>query len=1016
MGGLPEGTVTFLLTDVEGSTRLWVTDPHVAAHRVRRTYEVIGACVERHGGVRPVEQGEGDSTVSVFPRAGDALAAALDAQVELADLAGSAEGRIAVRMALHTGEAMLRDEGNYMGPTVIRCARLRDLGNGGDVLVSNATAGLVADALPAGARLLDEGEHVLRDLVRPERVWRLSHPSLRSGRPLRVAVGGRRTNLRRPSSDLVGRERELDELAGLVAPGRLVTLTGSGGVGKTRLALELAVRAAEELPGGSWWVDLAPVVDPLRVPSAAAAAMGIAEEAGVPTLETVAGWLAPRSAMVVLDNCEHLIDAVAGLTAALTERGPQLRVVATSREPLGLAGEITWHTPSLSCPPRSASTATAIGSFDAVELFVRRAAAAHPGFVVTDDTAGPVTEICRRLDGIPLALELAGARVRSLSPQLLAASLDDRFRTLTGGARTALPRQRTLNASVQWSYDLLEPDAQRLFRRLSVFAGPFTAEAATTTCSDDDLPEAEVLAVLTSLVERSLVEHLDDGRYRLLETLRHYAQEQALAAGEAATWRDRHLRWCQSIAGRHRPGPAMDARRFRQAAELLPDLVQALSWSMASPVPALDLVPTISQLQLYLARHDDSRRLAHSLHDALEGTPVWTTAMANLLGAPLLAGDLTTLQRQGATLARATGPLDRARLLLATGVVASMEGRPEGEHALREAATLAAAAGADDDEAGALLGLATDFVTVGRLREARPIVAELAARCRVDDGPFADHAAMLGGLTAADASIPTAVRLIRRTAAEIGDASGLRAISDSWLLACAWWSQDIDLAHELSGAGRLNDSGSWSDAFGGLARALPLIFTGDLDDAARALRPSLEVWTFGVGSVWLRLIDTDLALRQGDRSRAESTLAEVAAALEATNAPLHQSHLGVLRTGLALTDGKVRTALQHAHDALDLGTVNDNALLIVDGLEAVAISHHRLAHPELAARLLGATATYRARSGYRWRHAPVDGHADEVLGDPELQSAVDAGRALTLAEAVTQTNRGRVRRGRPATG
>jgi predicted ATPase/class 3 adenylate cyclase/DNA-binding CsgD family transcriptional regulator len=1009
VAGLPEGTVTFLLTDVERSTRLWSTDHDAAAAAIRRTYEVIDECVGAHGGVRPVEQGEGDSTVSVFSLAAPAVAAALEAQLVLTSEPWPDGAAVAVRMALHTGEAELRDAGNYMGTTVIRCARLRELGSGGEVLLSGATAGLVADQLPEGAALSDCGEHELRDLARPERVWRLSHPGLGVARPLRTAGPGERTNLRRGGTPLVGRHRELGELAALLEESPLVTLTGSGGVGKTRLAREVAVAAIERISGGSWWVDLAPVTDPGRVPATVAAAVRIPEEPGRPAIDSLLAALERRGALVVLDNCEHLVDAVAELAAAVIERCPDVRLLATSREPLGVAGEVTWRTPSLSVPPASATTADTVGAFDAVELFCRRAGAARPGFGLTDVDAPVVAEICRRLDGLPLAIELAAARVRTMSLEHLRSSLDDRFRTLTGGARTALPRQRTLTASVAWSYDHLDTAAQVLFRRLAVLAGPFTAEAAEAVCSDDDLPEGEILTVLASLADRSMVEVLDDGRYRLLETLRHFAQEQAVQGGEIDTWRDRHLDWCLSIAPAFRIGPQLDAAGFQEGVELLPDLRQALTWALVTDRDPADLVATIAGLLMYLARYDDIRTLGQALHEALApARSRWVSAMAAFGYAPLLAGDLATMARQSEALTRAVEPLERSRLLLGSGVAPLWQGLPEGERKVQEAARLADGVGASTDAARATIMLASVMGVTGRLREARLYADDLADRTTVSDGPWAGLLANTQGWTVIDGSISSATLLFRQALAELPD---LPAVP---LMVLALLGRDAELADEARD--RLVDAGGFYEAAAVAARAIPPMLAGDLEAAVRALRPALEIWTVGSVWSWLRLLDADLALRQGERDRAERGVEHVLSTIEGKNLPTDRTQLCVLRAGLALLDGEVRAAQDLAHQALALGVDNEAAMLIVDGLEAVAVADHRLGRPEVAARLVGAAEAQRERSGYRWRHAPLEAEVPGILVDDGLQEAVSEGRRLSLEEAVAYATRARGPRGRAAHG
>ncbi|TMA31928.1 MAG: adenylate/guanylate cyclase domain-containing protein, partial [Deltaproteobacteria bacterium] len=488
------------MTDVEGSTRLWRESTEAAAV-MRRHGELIGAAVARHGGVQPLEQGEGDSTVAAFVRASDAVAAALDAQRALSTEPWPDGARVLVRMAIHTGEASLRTAGAYGGSAIIRCARLRALAHGGQVVVSTATKEVAAGALPPGVMIAEVGSVRLDGFDNRERVHQLCHPDLPAG--IRT--------LRRPSSTgigswptaLVGRVSEREEVAALLAQNRLVTIAGAGGAGKTRLAYAVGEDIAADYPDGVAWVDLARLSDGVQVPSAVAAACGLREVPGAATMDLLTRALAETRTLIVLDNCEHLLDACAQATDALLRAAPHIRVLATAREPLGVAGEVTWRIPPLALPPEGERDLERVGAFDAVRLFVARARAAAPTFRLAADNATTVARICRRLDGLPLALELAAARVRALSVDRLADALDDRFRLLTGGARTAVARQRTLLASIEWSHDLLDESERVSFRRLGVFAAPFDLDAAEAIAAGDDLDPRDVRDVLARLVDKT---------------------------------------------------------------------------------------------------------------------------------------------------------------------------------------------------------------------------------------------------------------------------------------------------------------------------------------------------------------------------------------------------------------------------------------------------------------------------------------------------------------------------------
>ncbi|HXB87158.1 ATP-binding protein, partial [Mycobacterium sp.] len=564
-GLLPTGTVTLLLADVEGSTRLWETQPDEMTAALGRLNQTVSATIAVHGGVRPVEQGEGDSFVAAFARASDAVAAALELQ--RAPLAP-----IRLRIGVHTGEIQLRDEGNYAGPTINRTARLRDLGHGGQTLLSGITEALVLDRLPDDAWLTDLGVHPLRDLPRPERVSQLCHPDLvNEFPPLRVSNTSVSQRLPVQLTSFVGRKEQLVQVRELLSENRLVTLTGAGGVGKTRLAVQVAATMAPEFGDGVWYVDLAPITDPELVPVTVARALGLPDQPGRSTMESLLRFVRDRQLLVVLDNCEHLLDASAELVVAVLSGAARLTVLATSREAIGVAGEVSWRVPSLPLTGQ------------AIDLFTDRARRARPDFTLTDDNAAAVTEICRRLDGLPLAIELAAARVRALSLAEILESLHDRFRLLTGGARTAVRRQQTLRASVDWSHALLTEPERVLFRRLAVFLGGFDLDAAQTVAGAGDVQRYQVLDQLTLLVDKSLVGADDSGgrtRYRLLETVRQYALEKLGESGEADAVRARHRDHYTALAAvLDAPAGRDYEQRLEQADTEIDNLRAAFGWS-----------------------------------------------------------------------------------------------------------------------------------------------------------------------------------------------------------------------------------------------------------------------------------------------------------------------------------------------------------------------------------------------------------------------------------------------------
>jgi predicted ATPase len=526
--------VTFVFTDIEGSTRLWDLAPGAMRTALELHDAIVRGSIARHGGV--VFSTGGDGFAAAFARAGDAFVAATEAQTQLASAPWPAEAAVRVRMGLHTGEVIERD-GDYFGAPVNHAARLMALGHGGQVLCSAVTAGL----LGAEATLVDLGEYRLRDVSAPQRVFQVGPGSFSALRALEELPG----NLRAPPTSFVGRAAELTEVVALVRAHRLVTLTGVGGVGKTRLALEAASVMAGEFPDGVWVVELGPVDDPAEVPDVAATTLGLMEQSGLSATESVTAALAGRRCLLVADNCEHVLDAAAELIDAVLARSPTPKVLATSREGVRAAHEQLWPVPSL-------DVRRGIGS-EAVTLFVERARAVVPAFDMrTAEERAAVVEVCQRLDGIPLAIELAAARVIAFTPAEIAAHLDERFRLLTGGRRAALERHHTLRAALDWSYSLLGEPERAVFDRLAVFPATFDAPAATAVAAGDGIEDWDVIDALTGLVAKSMLNAGPGAgggtRYEMLETVRHYAREQLAAVGFSDERRRRHARHFAGVA------------------------------------------------------------------------------------------------------------------------------------------------------------------------------------------------------------------------------------------------------------------------------------------------------------------------------------------------------------------------------------------------------------------------------------------------------------------------------------
>lgn len=582
MPDIPTETVTFVFTDIVGSTRLWEQHPEAMRLALARHDFILQSAIEQHNG--RVFKTVGDAFYAAFADAQDAAAAALAAQRALCTERWQSEIPLIVRIALHTGAAEQR-AGDYFGSALNRIARLLAIGHGGQILLSGSTQERLGDRLPEDAALIERGSHRLKDLQHPERVWQLTHPALITDNSPLASLDLAATNLPVQSSSFIGREQEMRDIERLLATTRLLTLTGSGGTGKTRLMLQVAADLVGSVEEGVWLVELASLGNPALVPQAVAQALSIHEEPGRPLLQTLTDTLRTTKLLLLIDNCEHLLGAVAQLTDVLLKQCPGVRILASSRENLGIAGEQTYRVPSLSLPDQNQSpTVASVMRSESVGLFATRARAALPAFEITDTNAPTLARLCRRLDGIPLALELAAARVRALSVEQIEARLHDRFRLLVGGNRAALPRQQTLRALIDWSYDLLTAPEKTLLCRLSVFAGGASLKAVERVCAQTDsdagsqkgalqsgsmsLPNGgmlqtaslqsltatlegwEVLDMLLMLVDKSLVIYEERGGascYRLLETVRQYARDRLLESGEAAQIRSRYALWCREF-------------------------------------------------------------------------------------------------------------------------------------------------------------------------------------------------------------------------------------------------------------------------------------------------------------------------------------------------------------------------------------------------------------------------------------------------------------------------------------
>ena len=966
--------------------------------------------------MRPVEQGEGDSFVIAFARAADAVACALTLQQ--APLAP-----IKLRIGLHTGDIQLRDEGNYIGPTINRTARLRDLAHGGQTVLSGATEPLVVDQLPPDVSLTDLGTHALRDLPRPERVVQLCHPDLHNDfPPLRTANAVAAERLPVQLTSFVGRQAEMKGIREALADNRLVTLTGAGGAGKTRLAVQVAAELATDFADGVWYVDLAPITDPEVVPVTVARALGLLDQPGEPTIDLLRRSIRDRRMLMLLDNCEHLLDASADLITGLLSGCPALTLLTTSREPIGVAGEVSWRVPSLSLTD------------EAIELFADRARRTKPDFRVTAANADTVTEICRRLDGLPLAIELAAARVRALSPTELLTSLHDTFRLLTGGARTAVRRQQTLRASVDWSHALLSEPEQALFRRLAVFYGGFDIDAAQAVGGGE---RYQVLDQLTLLVDKSLV-IADDSphgtRYRLLETVRQYAQEKLHESREGNDVRIRHRDHYTAMAALL--GAQADSdhqRRIEQAETELDNLRAAFAWSRESSDTELAMALASALLPLWLSRglmQEGRNWLVAVLTDAdnenVEASA--ERAKASVVRVVLesfraMTVDLDDAERTLAAARELGDPALVARALTACGLRAA-DDRESSVAYFAEAAALARDSG-DSWWLGQTLALESMYALLFGEPVAIPVAAEEALRIADSIG---------------DKFVSRQCRYI------LGWAQVLRGELTEGLI------QLRDVDEECTAARDAMFSMITSSV-----RAITLAYRGQIDAARTAAEVAFQRLTnlFDAYTGIVYAASAFVQLAAGDASGAWQTYeaARQYTAMDPMLAPMHiWAALAPLACGdlaaarrwaddvvsatkgwslaaawasrarVEIARGEFDAAERDAYEALDLAARLKGDLIVPVALDCLAITAAEADNHQLATRLFGAAdAAYRRMGMVRFKVLEADDERKiaalrEVLGENDFDAAWAEGAALSLGEAVAYAQRGRGERKRPSTG
>lgn len=1037
-GPLPTGTVTFLLTDVEGSTSLWEADPVGMAVAMARHDELLAIAIEDHRGARPIAQGEGDSIVAAFARASDAAGAAVAAQIALTTEDWPERCELRVRMGLHTGEAHLVADGTYAGPDLNRCARIRDLGVGGQILMSRTTRDLLATRAGTDLRVRDLGSHRLKGMDRPEVVHQLVHPELDDvTTPLRISAAETPTNVVEPPNPMIGRDADLTELVALCGANGVLTITGAGGSGKTRIANALAHVRLGTSPDGVWWVDLGPLASPEQV---VAELFRVVGEIVPDSMTGESFTLFDRDATVVLDNAEHLLDACAELVGTLRERAPRASVVVTSREPLGVPGEQVWRIPSLAVPDEGALPEVVRAS-PAVALFVARAAQVRPGYEMPDSDAEDVALICRRLDGLPLAIELAAARIRMMSPSRIRDGLDDRFRLLTGGGRRGVARQQTLQSSIEWSHDLLDDDARRLLRRLAIFAGGFTMDAAERVVADDALDPYAVLELVGSLVDKSLVVAGRDDRFHLLETVRQFAYDHLVTAGEVDTVRDAHLHWAVELA--EAASVTLEGADQQEALVVLDtehdNLRSAFDWASATEDAAAvwSLVGSLSYYWLLRAHFAEAAAKCARAEELAASTTVelrlpgtwgaaqtafysgdyeravpratevvelaeragqlrWSARGLGVLGALMIYVDSTEARARlgrAAELADVAGDLwcrcDALQVLAYSHLVE--DDFLPASAALQAVATLVHAQGNPQLLAWQLAGRSWVALRTGEVDQARWLANEAidaAQRC-------GDPA--VGGIATA---------LLGGAAVATGQAREVRAVL----------AERLELCFERRAGMAVPSLSS--------LLALCLVADGRADEASAVIDDPavVAVMTGHDRSVVQCSHRAIVAMARGERAEARQLLEAGIAGADASGCPVLAANLGVQLAVLELDEGETNRPYERAIGAIEVVRPMPSWELVVDALHVLAEVAWAEDRRDDAARLLGG-----ARGVLR-RAAAVQTAAMAALGERvvlpsrehldshELVAAWDEGAALGTDELLGWVLRSRGVRGRPSLG
>jgi len=789
--------LTFLFTDIEGSTSKWEEQPERMAQAIAGHDALLREAVHAQGG--RIVKTTGDGIYAAFNAPADGMAAVIAIQLGLLDLGATGGLQLRVRCGMHTGPVHARDN-DYFGGTINRTARIMNAAHGGQILVSRAVAELLQGALPTDVSLKELGSVRLKGLATSETVFQVVHPRLHDSFPALRELEATPNNLPQQLTSFVGRERERTEVEEMLASTRLLTLLGMGGLGKTRLSLQIGASVMESYPDGVWFVDLQTIRDGSLVAGETARVLGVREEPGRPLLQTLCAHLKTRKLMIILDNCEQVIEASADLANAILRSAPDVRMLTTSRIALRVPGEQTYIVQPLPIPSRSAGVEALMRS-TAVVLFVERAKLHKPSFTLTEKEAPAVAELVSRLEGIPLALELAAARVRSLPVADINKRLNDRYKILTGGDRTLQARQQTLRALVDWSFDLLEDNEQALLARLSVFAGGFDLAAAETICGSDPLMPEDVLDIITSLVEKSLVymEENDDGaRYRLLETIRDYAREKLSMRGESEATLAAHCNFFFTMAkAANRESLGAEQAHWTARVETeLDNLRGAIATALAGGVdPHIAVKIEVAMMWFRMLRgyaSEGRRNIQASLALPAVQTSDWIHGHALYVGATLAYGQgdyaeaKEMLERCLEIRKRDGKPAEIAATLSTLGMVRLNLGEADGARALAtEAAALLHQQGDRTNESIVLFQLGQIHAYVGDDAQARELFDRCLKFFREIEYPelVCECELSLGRLALEAGDVDTARATFER-AMEVATGAGdkrCEALSRSWL-------------------------------------------------------------------------------------------------------------------------------------------------------------------------------------------------------------------------------------------